>query len=82
MDDIVEKITKDLKPDKIILFGSRARGDAHKNSDIDIAVENPRNLISSSKINGALDIVDLKKANSTLKEKINREGVIIYERKS
>ncbi len=82
LDDIVEKITKDLKPDKIILFGSRARGDAHKNSDIDIAVENPRNLISSSKINGALDIVDLKKANSTLKEKINREGVIIYERKS
>ncbi len=79
---IIEKIKKECDPDKIILFGSRARGDAHKNADIDIAVENPKKPISSIDISASLDIVDLKNANSDLTARINREGVIIYERKS
>ena len=79
---ITEKIKKECDPDKIILFGSRARGDAHKNADIDIAVENPKKPISSIDISASLDIVDLKNANSDLTARINREGVIIYERKS
>ena len=79
---IIEKIKKECDPDKIILFGSRARGDAHKNADVDIAVENPKKPISSIDISAPLDIVDLKNANSELRAKIKREGATIYERKS
>jgi CRISPR-associated protein Cmr1 len=80
LNNIVEKIKTECNPDKIILFGSRARGEAHKNADIDIAVENPKNPISS--IGAPLDIVDLTKANPNLKDEIKLEGVTIYERKS
>jgi len=82
LNNIIEKIKTECNPDKVILFGSRARGDAHKNADIDIAIENPKNPISSIDISAPLDIVDLTKANSSLKDKIKREGVTIYERKS
>jgi predicted nucleotidyltransferase len=33
---IIEIIINDYKPDKVILFGSRARGDDRPDSDIDI----------------------------------------------
>lgn len=36
--DIVEKIKKEYKPDKIILFGSYAYGIPHKDSDIDLLI--------------------------------------------
>jgi predicted nucleotidyltransferase len=36
--DIVRRIVETAQPDKIILFGSRARGDARPNSDFDILV--------------------------------------------
>jgi predicted nucleotidyltransferase len=35
---IIDIIVKTFDPDTIILFGSRARGDAHENSDFDICV--------------------------------------------
>jgi predicted nucleotidyltransferase len=42
MDALVEKVTKKIaeaiRPDKIILFGSRARGTATEESDIDLVV--------------------------------------------
>jgi CRISPR-associated protein Cmr1 len=82
LNNITEKIKTECNPDKIILFGSRARGDAHKNADIDIAIEKPKNPISSIDISAPLDVVDLIKANPNLRDKIKREGVTIYERKS
>jgi predicted nucleotidyltransferase len=36
--DIVRRIVETAQPEKIILFGSRARGDARPNSDFDILV--------------------------------------------
>ena len=36
--DVVRRIVQTAQPDKIILFGSRARGDARPDSDIDILV--------------------------------------------
>ncbi len=36
--EIVDKIVPLAKPYKIIIFGSRARGDADRNSDVDIMV--------------------------------------------
>jgi len=38
MDDLVRRIAERFSPDKIILFGSRARGDADRDSDIDLLV--------------------------------------------
>jgi predicted nucleotidyltransferase len=38
IDDIVRRIVETVQPDKIILFGSRARGDARPNSDFDVLV--------------------------------------------
>ena len=37
-DDVVRRIAERFSPDKIILFGSRARGDACPDSDIDLLV--------------------------------------------
>jgi len=36
--EIVERIVRQLDPEKIILFGSYARGDARDDSDIDLLV--------------------------------------------
>lgn len=38
LDDLVRRIAERFSPDKIILFGSRARGDARPDSDIDLLV--------------------------------------------
>lgn len=35
---LAKEITRNYKPEKIILFGSAARGDYHLNSDIDLLV--------------------------------------------
>ena len=49
LDQIIDRILQVTTPDKIILFGSQARGDAKEDSDYDILVinagiENERNL--------------------------------------
>jgi predicted nucleotidyltransferase len=38
IDDIIRRIAQAAQPEKIILFGSRARGDARPDSDIDLLV--------------------------------------------
>jgi predicted nucleotidyltransferase len=39
--DIVRRIVDTLQPEKVILFGSQARGDARPNSDFDVLVIKP-----------------------------------------
>ena len=73
--------------EKIILFGSRARGDSKERSDIDLAVYGGKveefsvdieeNVFTLLKF----DVVDMNKSvQNELVESINREGVIIYEK--
>ena len=38
IDYVVSKIAREVQPEKIILFGSQARGDAHAESDLDLFV--------------------------------------------
>lgn len=38
MKEIIRRIVDTIRPEKIILFGSRARGDAHPGSDIDLLI--------------------------------------------
>jgi uncharacterized protein len=36
--EIIDRIVRELAPEKIILFGSHARGDAREDSDVDLLV--------------------------------------------
>ncbi|KPJ73749.1 MAG: hypothetical protein AMS14_06400 [Planctomycetes bacterium DG_20] len=38
MDEIVRRIVQMISPRKIVLFGSRARGEGRENSDVDLLV--------------------------------------------
>jgi predicted nucleotidyltransferase len=41
INDIVRRVVDTAQPEKVILFGSRARGDARPNSDFDLLVIKP-----------------------------------------
>ena len=41
IDTIVERLARNPHVERVILFGSRARGDARERSDIDLAVVAP-----------------------------------------
>ena len=72
--------------DKVILFGSRARGDFQEKSDIDLAVSggNPARFnMELEEVNTLLkfDIVDLNKpVYGPLMNSIAEEGKILYEK--
>lgn len=73
--------------DRLILFGSRARGDYHKTSDIDLAVTGGnvvRFMLDVEDTTPTLlkyDIVDLDSSvQHELRESIEKEGVVIYEK--
>lgn len=86
IEEIVE-IARRYEIKKVILFGSRARGDCHRASDIDLAVfggnvdgfavdvrEETSTLLQ-------FDVIDLnQKTDQKLLDSISREGIIIYEK--
>lgn len=71
---------------RVVLFGSRARGDYKYNSDIDLAIVALENLpaefyLAIDEAAGILkvDIIELKKLNNNkLRQKIEEEGIEIY----
>lgn len=85
--DALINIGIDCKIQKIILFGSRARGDYKRTSDIDIAVygiDTERFAIEIEDKAPTLlefDVVDMTKpVQADLKTSIEKEGVVIYEK--
>ncbi len=81
--------------EKIFLYGSRARGDHQEKSDIDLAVclsKNANGGKDFSRLSEAvrekapslleIDLIDYDHINASLKEKIDRDRVILYERKN
>ena len=38
LDEMVQTIVREIDPEHVYLFGSRARGDAHANSDVDLLI--------------------------------------------
>lgn len=89
--DIVWQEIKDFARqydiDKVVLFGSRARGDYKKTSDIDLAVWGgniPAFMLDVDEETSTLlnfDIVNMDRAlQPELIESIAKEGVVIYEK--
>ncbi len=91
LQNITDVITKRCPSvEQIILFGSRARGDAAERSDFDIAVKcSGLNARTWAQIVEAvddistllrIDLIDLDKAPQTLRNNVHKEGVVIYDR--
>ncbi|MFQ5649929.1 MAG: nucleotidyltransferase domain-containing protein [bacterium] len=50
LEDIVDKIVAGVSPEKVILFGSHAYGDANEDSDIDLLVVWETPLVGAERI--------------------------------
>ena len=91
IDDSIEQdiisiaIKNDIK--KLILFGSRARGDFKRTSDIDLAVEGGNISAFAVQVDEEVstllefEIINLDgRVQKELLESIRREGVLLYEK--
>lgn len=83
----IQKLAQKYGVAKVILFGSRARGDFKRTSDIDIAVTGGdfvRFALDVDEETNTLleyDIVDLDSdMQDELRESIRKEGRILYEK--
>ncbi len=81
----IKKFARDCVLDKVVLFGSRARGTNRERSDIDLAVSGSNVyrfeelLEEQADTLLSFDIVDLDKiVSDKLRESIAREGQILY----
>ncbi len=91
LDGLKKFIVQTIHPEKIILFGSRARGDAGDRSDIDLAIETQKtsswtwskfvlDLKEQNQTLLPIDVVRLEKAKPSLKRMIEKEGIFLYKR--
>lgn len=82
----IKELAKKHNLNKVILFGSRARGDYRRTSDIDLAISGGNTAAFTIDIEEtstllAYDVVDLDKpVEEQLLESIRREGKEIYEK--
>ncbi len=91
LDKVVRLIGQNEKVDKVILFGSRAKGNYQNGSDIDLALKG-RNLNLDDVLNLSVDFdqldlpykIDLviydRIKESVLVEHIKRVGVVLFDR--
>ena len=86
LDEIVG-LAKKNRIEKVILFGSRARGDYHKTSDIDLATTGGFHAGFAADVDEltstllTYDVVDLDgTVQEELRQSIQREGFVIYEK--
>jgi len=76
--------------ERVVLFGSRARGSADERADIDLAVSAPEAGIVEwmdieERVDEAdtllpIDLVWWEQASTRMKEWVKQEGVVLYER--
>ena len=80
-------LAKKYNIQKLILFGSRARGSFYEKSDIDIAISGGDKTSFSFDVNENVstllefDIIDLdKNIQKNLRASIEKDGIVIYEK--
>lgn len=90
IDKIVKTVEKNLKVQKIILFGSRAKGSYKKGSDIDISIVSEdlslkelnqiKVMLDELMLPYKIDLIDYGRINNQdLKEHIERVGKILSQ---
>ena len=88
--EVADIIARFLPDARILLFGSRARGDAKQTSDFDFAIDAGSKIALDviARIEGeieelhtlkSVDIVDLNRVNPAFKTIILKTGVNIYD---
>jgi predicted nucleotidyltransferase len=85
---MVEQIRRSRSVERIILFGSRARGDHDERSDIDLGIACPGaspeewaaiwNIVDEAPTLLNVDLVRLEHVDDALRQAIEREGVVLY----
>ncbi len=91
--NFVKTIAQSSLAEKIILFGSRARGDHNQNSDYDLAVFwQPHHEGKVLKFKADLselpltlhkvDILDLSSASDSYRREIKNEGILLWQKKA
>jgi len=85
---LVNKITRELDPAFIILFGSFTKGTTHAESDIDLAYFSDKQLSSYERFilaselaelaNREVDLVDMKQIDTVFTMQIFEQGIPIY----
>lgn len=88
--EVIRRLAEESAPQKIKLFGSRARGDHRPHSDFDIAVEGRActdsqwtqlilSLESEPITLRLFDVVEVEKLGVEYLEQLDKEGVLLYE---
>ena len=80
-------LANEYQVQKVILFGSRARGDFKERSDIDLAVSGGKDALFSLAVDEetstllSFDVVLLDGAvQEELRDSIQKEGIVLYEK--
>lgn len=83
----IRKLAEQYEIQNVILFGSRARGDYHRTSDIDLAISGGKKTLFSLDVDEKtstllkFDVIDLDGAvQAELRTSIEKEGIVIYEK--
>lgn len=90
IDDVVSLLRKDIGPDRILLFGSRAEEKHNPGSDFDIALDGKKISVRKMRelrekleeISGLhkVDIIFLESVDKEFKDIVLKKGKILYER--
>ncbi len=90
-DEILNYFKNKPEIEKVLIFGSRAKGTFHNGSDIDFAIFTNRDLNFSNiwanldELNTPykFDVIDYKNTdNAAIKKSIDKEGVLFYKKQT
>jgi predicted nucleotidyltransferase len=87
LNELIAQAERSLDLHRVYLFGSRSRGDARSDSDVDLAFEHGSSpaawarfvneALEQSSLLLDLDLVDLSSASPELRDRILREGELL-----
>ena len=92
IDEIVKVLVSYLKPERIILFGSRAKGRGSEYADFDIAVEGVdmdirtertvKEILDEKMRICTVDLINLDRVDREFRDIVYKTGKVLYERGS